>query len=99
MALVVRLTDRASLGDPVAPGVDQGLAEERDEECVRRQIAAPHLPRLHHQPPEPLESHTLHAQRRAANLADEYIEAAADTHDDGHTEGVAVFFAPRFFEG
>ena len=47
------------------------------------------------EPPRPLEAHHLHRARRPPDEAGHDVEAAADAHDHGHLEALAVLLGTR----
>src|SRR5207248_6003652 len=79
-----------------APG---DLAASHPEEfAIGGKIAPQHLARLHQEPPRPFHPCGLHPAGRAPDDSGEDVEAAANSHDHGYVEALAVALAPSLLE-
>ena len=64
--------------------------QDASKESIRFGISPPHTAGLLVNAIEPFEAKRLHARRSARDLASQNIEGAADAHDKGDVQCVAV---------
>src|SRR5207253_9427685 len=73
--------------------------DEPDEDAVADQIAAREPARILQEAVDPLEAEPLEEHRRAAALAGEDVEGAADPHHERRADSVAVPREERLLHG
>ena len=70
--------------------------DERDETCIRDEVAPPEPSRLLYEPIGPFEPKRLRRAGRTANVSGRHIQRAADAHDHGNAKPATILPEPVF---